>query len=115
RPYAHSRWTAPPGELIEQRLRHVLGEAAGNRFSMAADGLATDYVLRVHLAAFEQIVDSERSARALARILARLARSDRRRGARRVFEAIVPCPSVDAAGGVQALKAAADAVIADMI
>ena len=114
-PYARSRWAAPPAELIELRWRHALGEAAGNRFSMVADGLATDHLLRVHVEAFEQVVDSERSARALVRMLARLASTDRRRGARRVFEAVEPCPSVDAPGSVQALKIAADRAIAEMI
>jgi cholesterol transport system auxiliary component len=115
RPYALSRWAAPPAELIEQRLRFALAHAAGNGFSMAADGLAVDHLLRVHLETFEQVVDSPTSARAVARMRARLSGADRRVRAQHLFQHEERCQSVDAAGSVHALAAAADALVGAMV
>ena len=114
-PYALSRWAAPPADLITQRLRMALGVAAGNGFSMAADGLVSDHLLRVHLEAFEQVVDTPATSRGVVRMTARLSGADRRLRGQRPFRAERPCPSVDAAGGVQALTAAADALIAEIV
>jgi cholesterol transport system auxiliary component len=115
RPYALSRWAAPPAELLAQRLRFALAQAARNGFSMPSDGLPVDQALRVHLEAFEQVVDSPQSSRAIVRVLARLASADRRARAQRLFEAEQPCGSVDAPGSVHALIAATDALIAQML
>lgn len=114
-PYSLSRWAAPPADLITQRLRLALGRAGGNGFSMAADGIATDHLLRVHLEAFEQVVDSPASSRALARLAASIAGPERRLRAQRQFEAERPCASVDAPGSVHALTAATDALIAQIV
>ena len=115
RPYSLSRWAAPPADLITQRLRLALGRTSGNGFSMAADGIATDHLLRVHLEAFEQVVDSPSSSRAVARMAASIAGPERRLRAQRQFEAQRPCASVDAAGSVHALTAATDALIAQIV
>jgi cholesterol transport system auxiliary component len=114
-PYAHSRWSAPPAELFTQRLRHALGDAGGKRFSMATEGLASDYALRIHLEAFEQVVDAPAQCRGVARARASLAGADRRLRAQRLFQAERACPSVDAPGAVRALGAAADALVADIV
>jgi cholesterol transport system auxiliary component len=114
-PYALSRWAAPPAELVGQRLRYALAQAARNGFSLATDGTASDLVLRVHLEAFEQVVDTPQSSRAVARVLARLHGADRRLRAQRFFQAEQPCPSVDAAGAVHALIPATDALIAELL
>jgi ABC-type uncharacterized transport system auxiliary subunit len=110
-----SRWAAPPAELIAQRLRFALAHAARNGFSMAADGLPIDQVLRVHLEAFEQVVDTPQASRGVARVLARLTSAERRARAQRLFQSEQPCESVDAAGSVHALIAATDALIAQML
>jgi len=115
RPYALSRWAAAPAELVTQRLRQTLGQAAGAGFSMMAEGLPTDYVLHVHLESFEQVVDTPSSSRALVRMRARLTSADRKTSAQQVFESERPCASVDAAGSVHALKAATDAAIARLV
>jgi cholesterol transport system auxiliary component len=114
-PYAHSRWSAPPAELLTQRLRHALADAGGKRFSMASEGLATDYALRIHLEAFEQVVEAPTQCRGVARVRASLAGADRRLRAQRMFQAERACPSVDAAGAVRALGAAADALVGDIV
>jgi cholesterol transport system auxiliary component len=115
RPYSLSRWAAPPADLITQRLRLALGRAGGNGFSMAADGIATDHLLRVHLEAFEQVVDSPASGRALVRMAGSITGSERRLRAHRQFEVERPCTSIDAAGSVHALTAATDALIAQIV
>jgi cholesterol transport system auxiliary component len=115
RPYSLSRWAAPPADLLTQRLRDALGQAARNGFSMAAEGLAVDHLLRVHLEAFEQVVDTPTESRGVVRMRAHLSGADRRARAQRVFQAEQPCTSVDAAGSVHALRAATDMAIAQMI
>lgn len=114
-PYAHSRWSAPPAELITQRLRQALAGAGSERFSMATEGLAADYALRIHLEAFEQVVEAPTRCRGVARVRASLAGLDRRLRASRMFQAERACPSVDAPGAVRALGAAADALVADIV
>jgi cholesterol transport system auxiliary component len=114
-PYALSRWAAPPAELVAQRLRYALAQAARNGFSLATDGPAADLVLRVHVEAFEQVVDTPQASRALARVLARLHGADRKLRAQRFFQAEQPCPSVDAVGCVHALIGATDAMIAELL
>lgn len=115
RVYALSRWAAAPAELIEQRLRQALGQAAGAGFSLMAEGLPTDYLLRIHLETFEQVVDTPSSSRALVRLRARLTSADRKARAQHVFESQQPCASVDAVGSVHALGTAADAAIARLV
>ena len=114
-PSALSRWAAPPAELVTQRLRDALGQAAPNGFSMYAEGLAADHLLRVHLEAFEQVVDTPTSSRAVVRMRARLSSPQRKLRAQRLFQAEQPCAAVDAAGSVHALKTAADAAIVQLI
>jgi cholesterol transport system auxiliary component len=114
-PYSLSRWAAPPAELLTQRLRDALGQAAHDGFSMAAEGLSADYLLRVHLEAFEQVVDTPAASRALVRMRARLSSAQRKPRAQRLFQSERPCASVDAPGSVHALKAAADQAIVQMI
>jgi cholesterol transport system auxiliary component len=114
-PYALSRWAAPPAELVTQRLRGALGEAARNGFSMHSEGLTADHLLRVHLEAFEQVVDTPASSRAVVRMRSRLSSPQRKLRAQRLFQAEQPCTAVDAPGSVHALKAAVDAAIVQMI
>ncbi|MPZ47013.1 MAG: hypothetical protein GEV05_27340, partial [Betaproteobacteria bacterium] len=115
RPYSLSRWAAPPAELLTQRLRDALGQAARNGFSMVTEGLSVDYLLRVHLETFEQVVDTPSSSRALVRMRARLSSAQRKPRAQRLFRSERPCTSVDAAGSVHALKAAADLAIVAIV
>jgi ABC-type uncharacterized transport system auxiliary subunit len=114
-PYSLSRWAAPPSELLTQRLRDALGQAARDGFSMVTEGLSVDYLLRVHLEAFEQVVDTPAASRALVRMRARLSSAQRKPRGQRLFQSERPCASVDAAGSVHALKAAADEAILQMI
>ena len=115
-PYSRARWSAPPAALINQRLRHALGESSERGVSAVFDGVRTTFVLRVELDSFMQVVESPEAARGIVRLRASLIDTNERTlRAQRVFEAEQPSPSVDAAGAVRALSAATDAVIRQLI
>jgi len=115
-PYSLSRWAAPPPVLVTQRLRSALGRAASGSFTTVADGARSDYVLRVELESFVQVVDAPNSARGIIRVRASLIDAAQRSlRAQRMFEVEQPSPSVDAPGAVRALRAATDLLIAQLI
>lgn len=102
RAYALARWSMPPAQLVQQRLRAAL----------AADGwwLSTDHgphtpVLHVEVEAFEQVFDSAERSHGRVQWLASL-RQGPHTLAQRSFLATAPAPTADAAGGAQALAAA---------
>lgn len=117
RPYAQSRWSMPPADLLGQRLRAAL--AASRPVVGEDEGLAA-LELRVHLDEFSQIFDSAEQSQARIQLRATLidlhaARPEQRLRAQRSFSAQRPAPSADAAGGAQAMQQAADALIAELI
>ena len=115
-PYSLSRWAAPPPVLVTQRLRSALGKAASGSFTAVADGVRSDYVLRVELESFVQVVDAPTSARGIIRARASLIDAAQHSlRAQRLFEVEQPSPSVDAPGAVRALSAATDLLIAQLI
>jgi cholesterol transport system auxiliary component len=115
-PYSRARWAAPPAALVNQRLRHALGDSAERGVSVVFDGVRTAYVLRIELDSFTQVVESPQAARGIVRLRASLIdTAERSLRAQRVFEAEEPSPSVDAAGAVRALSAATDIVIAQLV
>lgn len=113
RPYAQSRWAAPPAQLITQRLKSRIAHAGGVALS-AADGATGVPVLRIELDDFTQVYTSPRHSNGQVGLRASLF-SGRTLVAQKTFASQVPAVSADAAGGVRALAAASDAVIADMI
>jgi cholesterol transport system auxiliary component len=101
----------PPAQLLRQRLRELLGQ----RRSVLAAGDALQpgtLVLRLELEEFSQLFDSTQSSHALLRVRATLGRSGSpaRTLAQTSFVLQRPAASVDAAGGVQALGQATDAL-----
>jgi len=115
-PYSRARWAASPAALVNQRLRHALGDSAERGVSAVYDGVRTAYVLRIELDSFVQVVESPQAARGIVRLRASLIdTAERSLRAQRVFEAEQPSPSVDAAGAVHALSAATDIVIAQLV
>lgn len=122
RPYAYARWSAPPGQLVRQRLRDHLGrtrpvlDAAGGA-SLARRGGALPPVLRVELEEFSHLFDSPTQSRGVVRVRCTLLESTpagERLVAQRSFTVERPAPTADAAGGVRALTAATDAVAQDI-
>ena len=115
-PYSRARWAAAPAVLVQQRLHQALGQSAEQGVSAVADGVRSQYVLRVELESFVQAVDSADAARGIVRLRASLIDSQERRlRAQRTFTAEQPSSSVDAAGAVRALSAATDTVITQLI
>lgn len=117
RPYAFAQWSAPPGVLVRQRLREVLGRERAVLDSSAAAALArrggsAPPVLRVELEEFSQVFDATTASRGVLRLRCTLLENTgggERLVAQRSFTVERPAPTPDAAGGVRALAAAADA------
>jgi len=117
RPYSQARWSAPPAQLVRQRLREHLGrervmlsenESAG----LAREGAVLPRVLRVELQEFSHLFEAPSQSLGLVRLRVTLLENtpagekllaQRRFGVRR------PAGTADATGGVRALAAATDA------
>jgi cholesterol transport system auxiliary component len=123
RPYGQSRWSQAPAQLLRQRLREalaasrtVLGPEESGMIARA-EGRVPD-TLRVSLEEFSHFFESPEKSIGLVRVNATLIRSNPggdRVLAQRSFTAQRPAPSNDAPGGVKALAAASDAVVADLV
>jgi cholesterol transport system auxiliary component len=117
RPYAHARWSAPPPQLIRQRLRQQLSRERavldlGEGAALARTGGTVPRVLRIDLEEFSQLFDSQAQSWGLLRLRATVMDSTpggERLLAQRSFVLRQPAPSPDAPGGVRALAAATDA------
>ena len=117
RPYANARWSAPPPQLIRQRLRQQLGRDravldAAEGAAIARDGGTAPRVLRVDLEEFSQLFESTSQSWGLLRLRATLMENTtagEKLLGQRNFVVRKPAPSADAAGGVRALGAATDA------
>jgi cholesterol transport system auxiliary component len=122
RPYALARWSAPPPQLLRQRLRDVLGRDRAVLDSAAAASLVRrgaerPPVLRVQLEEFSQLFDSPAASRGMLRLRCTLLEAGgggERLVAQKGFAVERPAPSADAAGGVRALTAAVDAAALDI-
>jgi len=112
--YAGSRWVASPAQLLTERLRQA-AQASGRGTARDADVVKTDYTLRVELEEFSQVFDSPQASRAVARARASLVRGGRTLAAQKNFAVEKPAPGADAAGGAQALAAAADQLVAELL
>jgi cholesterol transport system auxiliary component len=122
RPYAQSRWSAPPAQLVRQRLRDYLGRNRvvlnpGEGAALARSGGTAPRVLRVELEEFSQLFDSPAASNGLVRLRATLLENTP--GGEKLLSqrSIVmqrPAPTQDAPGGVRALAAAVDAAAQDI-
>lgn len=109
--YSDSHWTMPPARLLTQRLRDAL--AARGPILSGADPVRAVPLLEVELTRFEQDFDAPEQSRGVVDVRATLTQQGRVVG-QRSFSASVPARSANAAGGAQALAAAADDVIAQV-
>jgi cholesterol transport system auxiliary component len=118
RPYALARWSMPPAELLQQRLREQLGQRRAVLNPM--DGVASAapaLTLRLELDEFSQLFDAADKSTGLLRLRATLAQTTTAGEtllAQRSFVVQRPSPSADAAGGVKALAAATDAAVGEI-
>jgi cholesterol transport system auxiliary component len=122
RPYALARWSAPPPQLVRQRLREQLGRERvvlnpGESAALARSGGQQPRVLRIELEEFSQLFKSATESVGLVRLRATLLENttagEKLLGQRYVVVQR-PAPSADAAGGVRALAAAVDAAADDL-
>ena len=123
RPYGQSRWSQPPAQLLRQRLREglsaghtVLGPEESATIARTEGRLPDS--LRVTLEEFSQYFESPERSVGLVRVSATLTRSQPggdRVLAQRTFTARQPAPTADGPGGVKALAAASDAVVAELV
>lgn len=123
RPYGHSRWSMAPAQLLSQRLRDALAAhhtVLGPEESASiarTEGKVPD-TLRITLDEFSHYFKSPTDSVGLVRLRATLiqntAGGDRVLGQRSVTVER-PAATPDAPGGVQALAAASDAAVAQVI
>lgn len=109
--YAHSHWTMAPAQLLTQRLRSAL---AAQGAVLSGSDAASAPLLTVDLDQFEQDFDGEDQSHGAVTARATLARGGRVL-AQRTFVARAPARTSSAAGGVGALSAASDELIAQLI
>lgn len=113
RPYAHARWTMPPAQLVQQRLRDAL--ALQHPVVGASSALAMIEV-QARLDDFSQLFSSPSSSTGVVRLSVTVATAPNTSGGsrllgQRLFVASRPAPTPDAEGGAQALRSATDDVV----
>jgi cholesterol transport system auxiliary component len=115
RPYAQARWSMTPAQLLRQRLRETLGQRR-SVLSPADAAPAGTLVLRLELEEFSQWFASAQSSSGLLRLRATVSRSGNpaKLLAQTGFVVQRPAASADAAGGVQALAQASDALLVEL-
>lgn len=121
RPYALARWSMPPAQLLQQRLRDTLSRSRvvlhageGPALNRSGKQAVLPWVLRLELEEFSQLFDTPASSVGLIRLRATLVEvtgGGDKLLAQRSFTLQRPAPSADAAGGVRALTAASDAAV----
>jgi cholesterol transport system auxiliary component len=113
RPYANSRWTMPPAQLFQQRLKTRVAQAGGTVLAMS-DAALNIPLLRIDLDDFTQTFDTPSHSLATLQIRASLF-NGRVLLAQKSFSRQVATPSADAAGAASAFVAANDSVIDDLM
>ena len=116
RAYTQAQWQAPPAQLVHQRLKARL--ALNHVMLSGAEAAAHNApVLQIELGSFSQQFDSPASSQGLVQLRATVSWATpqgEKRVVQKGFMAQRPAPSADAAGGVRALAAATDALLADI-
>lgn len=124
-PYTLARWSAPPAQLVRQRLREHLGHSrtvlsmgeAATLNRTAATSASRLWALRLELEEFSQQFDSPTQSRGVIRLRATLSEKTPvgdRLLAQRAVAVSRPAATADAPGGVLALTAATDAAVAEI-
>lgn len=113
RPYAQARWSMPPAQMLTQHLKARIAQAGGVALT-APDGSMGVPLLRIEADDFTQNFDAPGQSTGQVALRASVFR-DRTLIAQKSFIRQAPAPSADAAGGANALAAASDATIADII
>ena len=113
RPYANSRWSMPPPQLLGQRIKARMAQAGVSVLS-GSDGAINVALLRIEADDFTQRFDSPGSSDVHVAWRASLF-NGRLLVAQKTFEQQRPAAGADAAGGARALAITTDALIGDMM
>ncbi|RKU00993.1 ABC transporter [Burkholderia sp. Nafp2/4-1b] len=108
--YRDSRWTAPPAQLLTQRLRGAL--SSRGTVLEGSDGVSAP-TLKVDLNEFEQVFDGQSQSHGAVTARATLVQGGKVLG-QRTFVARAPSSTPDAAGGARALAAASDELVSQI-
>ena len=112
--YAQNRWVMSPALLLTERLRARFATASRGVVT-GQDGAIADYALRIELEDFSQSFDDAQVSKVTARLRASLINLNTRAlHAQRTFSAERPA-APNAPGAAQALTAAGDAVIEELV
>lgn len=113
RPYAASRWSMPPPQLLGQRIKARLAQA-GVAVLSNSDGAVNMPTLRIEADDFSQRFSGPASSDVHVALRASVL-SGRLLVAQKSFEQVRTAPTADAAGGAQAIAGATDVVITDLL
>lgn len=113
RPYAQTRWTMTPAQLLAQRLKSRIAQAGGIALS-AADGATNVPMLRIEADDFTQAFETPEKSSGRVALRASVFKG-RTLVAQKTVMKSAPASSPDAAGGASALAAASDAAIVELI
>ena len=111
--YSQARWSMPPAELVQQRLRVGLGR----QYALLPQGEPAPRLLDVELEEFCQLFDTPVDSRGVLRLRASVLQGGPGGDqllAQRTWLVQRPAGSADAPGGVRALTAATDAVVEEL-
>lgn len=123
RPYAQARWSAPPPQLVRQRLRERIGRDRvvlnpGEGAALARTGGLLPRAVRIELEEFSHLFRSPTESVGLVRLRATLLENTaggEKLLAQRNVVVQRPAPTADAPGGVRALTAAVDAAAEELV
>lgn len=110
RAYTQSRWAMAPAELLAQRLRSGLGRD----YLLPPAGEGAARVLHVTLEEFSQVYTAPEQSHGLLRLRVSLLQGERVLG-QRELQFQQPAARADAAAGVSALGATADAAVTELV
>lgn len=113
RPYASSRWSMPPPQLLGQRIKARMAQAGVSVLS-GSDGAINVPMLRIEADDFSQRFDSPGSSEVHVAWRASVF-NGRLLLAQKTFDRQHPTTGADAAGGARALATTTDALIGDMM
>ncbi|AOJ12056.1 ABC-type transport auxiliary lipoprotein family protein [Burkholderia mayonis] len=109
--YRDSKWTAPPSQLLTQRLRGALSQRGA---VLEGEDSVRAPVLKVELSEFEQVFDGRSESHAAVTARATLTQDGKVLG-QRTFVSRAPSSTPDAAGGAQALATASDELVSQLV
>lgn len=123
KPYSQARWSAPPPQLVRQRLREQLGRDRivlnpGEGAALARSAGLLPRALRIELEEFSHLFQSPTESVGVVRLRATLLENTaggEKLLAQRNVVVQRPAPTADAPGGVRALTAAVDAAAAEVV